>query len=352
MSIALSEFWTRLVRSGITDTAGCKQLAGSFTAAHGGTPPSDVATLAKFMIKSGALTEFQARALLADQPQPIRLANYLLRADRSPSPLSRWAEAMRLGDGKSGVLFRATAQQLSGGRARWLEEHAAIAKQSLQGFELEAEATSTLVFSPLPSGRSLRDIIGERDSLSPQETCQIGIAVAEALEALHARPLVHGSVRPDHVWITETGDAILLRDPSGPPAAPTAASGDRMSWLDQLDAPEAYAAPEFANHQQVCNQSTDLYALGCLLFRLVAGRVPYEGNSIAETIAAHASETPSELAVAIEQGESGDPLYRVIAFAMAKTPAARFATAPQLAARYARRYLCFAKHRCPSRHPR
>ncbi len=241
-----------------------------------------------------------------------------------------------LGDGQSGVLFRATAQQLSGGRTQWLVAHAAIAKPTLQGFESEAEATSTLVFSPLPSGRSLQDVIGERGSLSPKETCQIGIDVADALEALHARPLMHGSVHPNRVWMTESGEAILLRDPSGPPQTPidqarTAVGGDPLAWLDPLDAPEAYAAPEFANDEQVCNQSTDLYALGCLLFRLAAGRVPYEGNSIQETVAAHASETPPELAAAIEQGESGDPLYRVIAFAMAKNPAARFATAPQLA---------------------
>ena len=147
MSLALSEFWTRLVRSGITDAAGCKQLAASFIAANGGTPPSDAATLAKFMIKAGVLTEFQARAILADQPQPIRLGNYLLRSDASPPPLSRWAAVTRIDDGKSGVLLRASAQQLAGGRAQWLVAHAAIAKPTLQCFESESEATSTLIFS-------------------------------------------------------------------------------------------------------------------------------------------------------------------------------------------------------------
>ena len=332
MSLALSEFWTRLVRSGITDAAGCKQLAAAFIAANDGTPPSDATTLARFMIRTGVLTEFQARALLADQPQPIRLGNYLLRSNACPPPLSRWAEVTRIADGKSGVLLRVSAEQLAGGRAQWLEAHAAISKQALQNFESELESTSTLIFSPLPPGRVLRDVITDRGSVSPKETCQIGIAVADALETLHARPLVHGGVRPDRVWMSKKGEAILLRDPSGPPETPTAVSRDDSAWLDQLDPPEAYAAPEFANHQQVCNQSTDLYALGCLLFRLAAGRVPYQYDSMQETVAAHASETPPELAAAIEQGESGDPLYRVIAFAMAKNPDARFATASQLAA--------------------
>lgn len=330
MSIALSEFWTRLVRSGVTDAGGCKLLAASYSAAHGGTPPSDAVTLAKFMIETGELTNFQAGSLLSDQPQPIRIGSYLVRSPKASSPLSQWAEVSRIDNREAGVLFQATPQQLSGGRAQWLEAHVALTKRSLQGFEVQAEANATLVFSCLPTGRCLHDILGDRGSLSPKETCQIGIAVAEALETLHARPLIHGSVRPDRVWVTEAGEAILLRDPSGPPEAPLAASGTQGSWLDQLDAPAAYAAPEFANPQQVCTQSTDLYALGCLLFRLASGRVPVEGNTVQETVAAHLSETPEELAVAVQQGESGDPLYRVIAFAMAKNPAARFATAAQL----------------------
>jgi serine/threonine protein kinase len=323
MSIALSEFWTRLVRSGITDAAGCKRLATRFSKARGGTPPSDPVTLAKFMIKLGELTQFQARALLADQAQEIRAGSYVIRSDTSSPPLANWVEATRIDDGQSGYLFRASAQQLEGGRTQWLEAHSAVNAQTLQAFESEPYATSTMIFSPLPAGRCLHDVIRKGGRLPPRKACEIGIAVGDALDAMHALRLIHGSVRSDRVWICDRGQTILLRDPAGPPLEPGGDSSD--NWLDSMDQPDTYTAPEFARPVQVCDQATDIYSLGCLLFRLVTGRPAFD------SIAAHASEAPPELAEAIIAGQSGDPLYRVIAFALAKDPARRFNTAQQLA---------------------
>ena len=330
MTIALSEFWTRLVRAELADTAGCKRLAASFSKANQGTPPSDPSTLAKFMVASGELTEFQASALLSDPPIPIRLGHFLVRSSPCRPPLSQWAEVTRVSDGETGILFRATPSHVAGGREQWLAAHAEIRHPALQSFQLEVDAAATMVFSPLPAGQMLGDILGDSGLMSPQETCRIGILVADALAALHKRPLIHGSVRPDRIWVVGPGKSILMRDPSGPPVIPTEAGGDQPTWIDAVDKPQAYAAPELAISGQAPNQTTDVYALGCLLFRLVTGRDPFRGGSIQETLSAHATETPAELAAAIEQGEAGDPLFRVIAFAMAKNPAARFATASQL----------------------
>ena len=328
MSIALSEFWTRLVRSGITDAAGCKLLAAAFSEANAGTPPTDSSALARFMIQAGRLTQFQAEALLADQPREIRAGRFVIQSDALPPPLSRWVRASRVEDGQSGILLRASAEQLAGGRMPWLEAHQTVNSPTLQPIEIESHATATLVFSPLPEGRPIHDLVGESGSLSAREACEVGIAVAQALEVLHARALIHGSVRPDRVWMSADGPAILLRDPSGPPLTPR--DDTSAGWLDVLSSPASYAAPEFAGGGQACDQATDIYSLGCLIFRLATGRNPYDKDTPAATMAAHASETPPELAEAVARGESGDPLFRVVAFAMAKSPAARFATAEQL----------------------
>jgi serine/threonine protein kinase len=323
MSIALSEFWTRLVRSGITDAAGCKQLATGFSKANRGTPPSDSVTLAKYMIKAGKLTQFQARALLADPPREIRAGSYLIRSDKSSPPLSKWVDAGRIDGGQAGMLFRASNQQLSGGRTQWLTAHAAVQAATLQPLESESQENSTLVFSQMPTGRCLQDVIGDGGQLAPRKACEIGIAIGDALDAMHALRLIHGSVRSDRVWIGDRGKTVLLRDPSGPPVGPHGDSS--RGWLDDLEQTAPYAAPELADSERPCDQATDIYSLGCLLFRLVTGQHAFE------SLASHASDTPPELAEAIVAGSSGDPLFRVIAFALAKDPARRFTTAQQLA---------------------
>ena len=135
-------------------------------------------------------------------------------------------------------------------------------------------------------------------------------------------------VRADRIWLTKSGETILLRDPSGPPATPR--QDQSAAWIDVLESPGAYAAPEFADPGFACNSLTDIYSLGCLLFRMIAGRLPFSGDTIDAQIAAHVAEAPLELSQALQQGEAGDPVFRVIAYVMAKSPAARFATAQQV----------------------
>ena len=328
MSIALSEFWTRLVRSGITDAAGCKQLAAAYSQANQGTPPSDSQALAEFLMESGALTRFQSEALFANPPRELKSGNFLIRSDRGPSPFGRWIPVRRLDDGRSGLLYRVPLDQLAGGRDQWLKAHQEVSVKGLQQFEYENLSSWALVFSPIANGVSLHEHLATSPVMDASAVCKIGIRIAKILESMHLRPLVHGAVRADHVWWDQGQDVTLLRDPSCPPLGVAAAGSDH--WIDAVEGPEFYAAPELNDPNAAPSVQSDIYSLGCLLFRLATGRYPIDGSSPANTLAAHSTEMPPELSEAIAKGEAGEPLFRVLAFAMAKSPSARFASAAQL----------------------
>ena len=329
MSIALSEFWTRMVRVGITDSAGCRELASVYTRAHQNTPPSDARSLAKFLVKTSVLTKFQARSLLASELGTIRVGPWLILRDPAKAPFAHWISVRHAEDGRTGVLLRASEEALSGGRDLWLEAHEQVSATTLQGFELSHDDATTSIFSSLPAGVLLAELTQNGLALSPKQVVDVGIAVAKALHAMHARSLVHGALRLDRIWVTNDGTAILLRDPAGPPATPWEDFGS--TWLDGLDSPNSYLAPEFLDPAHPCDVGTDIYSLGCLLFRLLTGRPTVKARTVEDAVALHASETPPELVEAVEKGEAGDPLFRVLAYAMAKTAAARFGTADQLA---------------------
>ncbi|WP_372720823.1 protein kinase [Novipirellula sp.] len=336
MTVALSEFWARLVRNGVTDAAGCKRYAVGYAEKAGGLPPDDAVALAKYLVKAGVLTPYQAKSLLVSESVSLRHGGFLQTDATAAAPLSRWIPVVRpataLGpasEGVSGVLFRPTAEQLGGGRDQWIAAHAGVTQAALQSIELDRVDDNIVIFSPLPSGEVLSEVLKKRPRLKAKRACEIGIAISDALVALHASSLWHGDVRADRVWMGKDGSIRLLRDPSGP--AVSAMLTNPYSWLDVLESPHAYAAPELADASTPCSAATDIYSLGCLICRMVIGKMPFQADSADEMMALHASQIPSSISKAVAAGEAGDPLLRVVAFALAKNPQSRFATIAQFA---------------------
>ncbi len=326
MSIALSEFWIRLVRSGICDANGCKRIAAAFTKANAGMPPSAAEAVARFLVKRGTLTRYQARCLLENPPRDLRAGGYLIRSGEAPPPLGGWVEASRIRDRRVGMLRLVQSSSDGPELINALKRHQSVSGEALQPLESEIFDASFLVFSALPSGRCLHEMIADGENRPATEVCRLGIEIARGLETLHGNSLIHGQVRADRVWVDEQDRVILLRDPS---AAISLADASN-AWLDTLESPSLYAAPELQSAGQARSVATDIYSLGCLLFRLATGRFPFDGQTEQEIIEAHRTHTPPELTEAIERGKDGDPLFRVLAFAMGKRPTARFSTAAQL----------------------
>jgi serine/threonine protein kinase len=267
------------------------------------------------------------------QPNGIRLGGFQVHPQEAVFPWNRWHVATRVADGQSGFLMQFTVQELTTVVRANLRLHLRANSAQLQTLQLESLGDQALLFAALPPGRCLDDHLPPGRSLPPSQVCRLGIAVAESLSALHQQGAVHGAVRGDRIWIANDGQVILMRDP----ALRTAEQGRPAStdWLQSRQTAFQYAAPEFVSAQQPCTVATDIYSLGCVLYRLRAGRTLLEsgGGSVEtwqQSVVAHAMTVPSELAAAVKSQAGGDPLLRVIAHAVAKQPSARFDSAASL----------------------
>jgi len=326
MSIALSEFWKNLVHAGVVDAEGCKRIAAQYSQAKRGRVVSDPVSLAKFLIKIGSLTEFQARSLLTTPPRTIRFGSFLQLADSSPPPLSRWLPAKSLADQTVGWLLRLPAHRVDTTLLPWLAARQRVTGEGLQPIHCTESTPEVIdVFSPLPSGQCLFNQLEQGQSLDRRQSIEIGIQIARALARLHDQGLVQGTLRTDRVWIAADGQPILLCDPRGAVAS-LKADDDTPLQLDDLEETTAYQAPELTFPGAGCDPLTDIFSAGSVLFRMITGRQPFAAGASQTS----ASDMPPELSTAVAQGASGDPCFRVLAFAMARNRSARIATAQQL----------------------
>jgi serine/threonine protein kinase/tetratricopeptide (TPR) repeat protein len=123
----------------------------------------------------------------------------------------------------------------------------------------------------------------EGGDLSVQEALSVGIQVADALGAAHRQGIVHRDVKPSNVFLTDWRvDRVKLLDYG----IARGAGMETLTGTGFVLGTPAYMAPEQAGGHREIDARADVYALGALLFRCIAGRPPFEGETLNELIAA------------------------------------------------------------------
>jgi len=114
--------------------------------------------------------------------------------------------------------------------------------------------------------------------------------VVEALEALHAAGWMHGDVKPGNVFVSPEGHVTLLDLGFARRRDETGSAVDRL-----LTGTCNYMAPELITSALRADIRSDVYSLGVVLFELLAGRLPFTGESLAELATKHRQSRPPNL---------------------------------------------------------
>lgn len=267
-----------------------------------------------------------------------------------PHKLGHYTLTRRLGQGGMGVVYAARDEKLgrdvavkmiaglsddAAVKRFWREARAAAAVSHpnvCQVYDVDESPDGIYLAMELLVGEAL-DARLARSALSPRDAVEVALQVLAALSALHERGVVHRDVKPSNVFLTAHGVKLLDFGLARPVSestvrlAPSDSSDGQITTPGMMVGTPRYMSPEQLQGL-VVDQRSDLYALGTVLFEMLAGRPPFVGNNVFDLAQAILKDHPPAL-----QGPTAVvAVDRVIRRALAKNPADRFPLAEAMAA--------------------
>jgi soluble lytic murein transglycosylase-like protein len=187
------------------------------------------------------------------------------------------------------------------------------------------------------SGRSLRELIAERPTLAERLALLPNvIAVAETIAYAHNRRVIHRDIKPANVMVGQFGETVVIDwglakdltiSDSDEGAGSVDAVRDGETARGAVLGTPAYMPPEQASGEPV-DERADVYALGGLLFHVLAGKPPYEGSHASDVLAQVLGGPPVPLENRVPDVAS--ELTTIVRKAMARAPHDRYPTAKEL----------------------
>jgi serine/threonine-protein kinase len=172
-------------------------------------------------------------------------------------------------------------------------------------------------------GRTLKQVIQKEGPLPPERAIAVAMQVLAGLRYAHEHGVVHRDVKPHNVLVGDDG-RIKVTDFG------IAHAGDpQMTEVGSIVGTAQYLSPEQARGRSVGPQ-TDVYSLGVVLYEMLAGRVPFEGDSSVAIAMQHVSDEPPLLRALVPQVP--ESLAMVVAHSMLKQPEQRYGSADEFSA--------------------
>jgi hypothetical protein len=215
-------------------------------------------------------------------------------------------------------------------RARFKQEARAIARLAHPGiipihFVGEAGGLAFYVM-PFIAGRTLADLLADQSPLPARRVVPMLIPVLDALHHAHQLGVVHRDIKPDNILIEDETNRPLLLDFGIAKVLHGAAHQTQVGFI--VGTP-LYMSPEQALGRDPVDARSDVYAFGVMMFQLVTGVAPYDGETSQEIVGRHLGD-PIPVPAARHPNVPAW-LSAIIVRCLAKKPADRFASAQELA---------------------
>jgi eukaryotic-like serine/threonine-protein kinase len=186
----------------------------------------------------------------------------------------------------------------------------------------EHDGTYYIAMEYLP-GRTLKDAIVAEGPFPQDAVVDAGVQILRAASFAHRRGVIHRDLKPHNVMVDDSGNAKVTD------FGIARAGASEMTETGSIMGTAQYLSPEQAQGHAV-TATSDLYSIGVMLYEMLAGRLPFDGDSAVAVALKHLSEQPAPISQ--WRPDVHPALEAVVMAALAKDPAQRWQSAADLAA--------------------
>jgi len=331
MDVSVEQFVKSLTNSGLMASEEAAALQDRHAAVDG-------EEIASALVRQGKLTEYQARAICNGQTKHLTLGDYKILE--------------KIGEGGMAQVFKARHRRLERLAAiKILPDSALNTPGAVDRFHQEVKTAARLTHPNIVitfdaseqdgvhylvmeyvEGKDLATVLNDRGPLSVPQALDAVTQAARGLEYAHRRGIVHRDVKPSNLLLDKEGQVKILDMGLARMATEVApldaTKAERLTTIGQVMGTFDYMSPEQAEDARNADRRSDVYSLGCTLFRLLTGSAPYSGDTMIQILLAHREAAlPSLSAHCADAPERLDLILRK---AIAKRPEDRFQSMSEL----------------------
>jgi serine/threonine-protein kinase len=316
-----------------------------YAEAVAGLPDTDRAlAVARHLVGCGALTKFQAEMLLIGRTNGFFLGQYRILDEIGCGGMGRVFKAVHETMARIVALKVLPNELLQDARARQLFQREVRALACLihpnivTAYDANQSGDRCYLVMEFVDGPNLEQLVREQGPLPVGQACDFIRQAALGLQFAFEKGMVHRDIKPANLLVQRGGDgrcAVKILDFGlARLQSSTAVNGSKdltiAAEANRVVGTPDYIAPEQAENVHAADIRSDLYSLGCTLYFLLTGKVPFGGTTLLEKIIKHSAEPPP--VIEAERPEVPKEVGAILRKLLAKAPAERYQTPAELAA--------------------
>jgi serine/threonine protein kinase len=329
--MSTDQFVRNLIASGLLSAPEIHDYLGTFPPEK---KPRDGEALAREMVRDERLTKYQAARVLAGEFEGLVFGEYVILS--------------KIGEGGMGQVFKARHRQMDRLAAiKLLTAESLESSDLIKRFHQEVHVAAKLnhpnivttydageqngfhfLIMEYVEGRDLASIVKAQGPLPLAQAFDCVLQAARGLEYAHGLGVIHRDIKPGNLLLATDGSIKILDMGLARIAEPDeelpedATVLERLTQRGQMLGTVDYMSPEQASCTRNADQRSDIYSLGCTLYRLITARPIYDGNTAIAKLMSHYEADIPKLSEA--QKDVSPHLERVFRQMVAKLPEDRF----------------------------